>query len=755
MDIAKLIKPYLESKTTDTPFFLFVSDLHYNAIKDRLAFLELRQINLSSYCSDTDKRPDLDAMRSYLASAHSDTGANNLVLLGLGEYLAMLDVGKRAINLSMLKDLPLGGVRVVVLLRGIRDQIESLKSDPRFDDRRYCVIDDARSELSFTPVDPSVKIPALQGIRTLLQQYENGEMTCGIVSTVHNFDGSSIANPRIRNPYDGISSFIGRFPLPRTMGSDEHWGALLADLNDHKGLIDGVFENHGLTGNLAEDFYSHASGGDYRHWLYFIALKLKATSLANGYLQHVVNITECFSDLKKNVLVTLSNLERSDKRFTKFYDERKKLIKGFKEPEIVDFIVDNRRIVSESVYRLTDVFPKEREEIIAWVSRHGFVEEIAKIYPALWAYKQKFFFDGSAIDALLTDYFHRYKEQKISNKLDDDFLAQVDELAMPPRKFMGLQPRDGILDMEDRDGTYLYWLDALGVEYLAFIKHLAREAGLSISIQIARAELPTITSLNDGFFKAWPEGQRKSNKDLDSVIHKDSGGFNFNTEKLPIHLAEQLRIIASVIDEAAKLLSSGNYKRFLIASDHGASRLAVLRGKEEKYDVGSKGEHSGRCCPIPDEPLELQLVLPFASTENGHLVLADYGRFKGGRMASVEVHGGASLEEAVVPVIELRRKDGAIEVSLVRDEVIADVRKGTEIELFINAQLKNVYIVLDEVKYDAEALDTNHYKVALPDLKRAGEYEARVYEGANLVGNVTIKTRGKSGKVNSGFNDLF
>jgi hypothetical protein len=65
---------------------------------------------------------------------------------------------------------------------------------------------------------------------------------------------------------------------------------------------------------------------------------------------------------------------------------------------------------------------------------------------------------------------------------------------------------------------------------------------------------------------------------------------------LPIHLAKELDIISGVIDKAATELALRHCKRFLLVSDHGASRLAVLRRKEEKYETDTKGEHSGRCC---------------------------------------------------------------------------------------------------------------------------------------------------------------
>jgi hypothetical protein len=52
-------------------------------------------------------------------------------------------------------------------------------------------------------------------------------------------------------------------------------------------------------------------------------------------------------------------------------------------------------------------------------------------------------------------------------------------------------------------------------------------------------------------------------------------------------------------------------------------------------------------------------------------------------------------------------------------------------------------------------MDADHYSVKLPDIKRAGEHPADVYAGDNLMGKITVKAQGKSGKVNDAFDDLF
>ena len=84
-----------------------------------------------------------------------------------------------------------------------------------------------------------------------------------------------------------------------------------------------------------------------------------------------------------------------------------------------------------------------------------------------------------------------------------------------------------------------------------------------------------------------------------------------------------------------------------------------------------------------------------------------------------------------------------------------DFRTGIEIKLFFNASIQDVSVILDGKPYSAFQIDSNHYSVKLPDIKRAGEYSADVYTGDNLIGKIMIKAQGKSGNINDAFDDLF
>ena len=746
----KPVKNYLESPVS-TPFFLFVSDGMYASVKDELSLSGLDAVQMSRFCGSDDKLPDMDGLFDYIESDDVNAKGKKFIVTGLGEYLALRGNDEAMRVLSRLKDLNIGGAKVVLLLRGLASQIDSLKADPRFDNRRFHIEDNARCDLSFILAAPSVGLSTLSGFKAMLSALENGRCGMLVVNTAMDLDKSLFTVHKINNAYEGVKYSTPGFSLPRSCGSDARWAELLTELNQCNGSLNDVFGKHGLDGNPESDFHTRIAGAEHGNWLYYICLKCKTDTLSNSYLRFVLEKTNRFEDFGVGVLNAIIDIPHQDKRFSAFYRERKALVEKFPESDIAYFVVNNRKNISESIYKLTDGTKTEREEIIAWFSKNGVVPQIEHIYPALAGYLKRYVFKCPELADLLTEYFEVYKRQKLSNALEPEFLEKVNELAKTPRRFNRLPMRNVVLENLRLDTTddYIYWLDALGVEYLAFIDSLVQKRGLSLRLNIARAELPTITKFNRDFYDAW-QGRKEKNGELDNTKHKEAGGYNFTDNELPIHLAKELDIIMAVIDKAATELSLRRCRRFLIVSDHGASRLAVLRRKEEQYETDTKGERSGRCCKL-FQPYDL----PFAMEEHGYLVLADYGRFQGGRKADVEVHGGASLEEVVVPIIELTLKDGSVTVKLVDDAVTVDSRTGMEIKLFFNSTVRDVSVVINGKIYSASPEDANHYTAKLPDIKRAGDYSADVYTGDDLIGNVVIKAQGRSGKINDGFDDLF
>ena len=750
MSSIEAIEGYFKSNIYK-PLFAAVSDEEYLYTKSKLIESgDVDFVYISKFCNGEDKKPDLDKLRETLRMADIDCQSNKIVLLGLGEYLALEGAAMASRTLSDLITFNLGSAHALFLLRGVTVQIKNLASgDPRLLGRQIEIFDEENSALSFMFSSLELGMYQDHGFKKALEMAEDGKIKKICVNTSLVFQESLLPIQVVKNPYEAIRKIDPDFSLPKSLGIEDDWAELLTEVSETK-RVSLVFSLHGFDDTLV-DFYENTAGSSYPNWLYYIFLLINREKISNPYLQYILRNSCSFEDFKTKILNAIINVSRKSDDFPQLYSSRKTLIQGYPESDIAAFITNNRINPEESVYKLTDNTLVERQEIIADVAQHGIPKNLDVIYPDLALYLKKYTFSGDALSTLLTEYFEQYKLQKVKNVLDEAFLEKVDELALS-RDYNRLRTRDELVASLDTDTTFLCWIDALGVEYLSFIVAKAQKRGLAVSVNVGRADLPTITSINKKFYENWPEDRRHKVEDLDDTKHHEKGGYKYGpSNQYAIHLAKELKIIENVINEAATDLGLRRHDRYVIASDHGASRLAVIRKKEEKYETDTQGEHSGRCCKVFEN-----YDLPFATEENGYIVLADYGRFKKSRAANVEVHGGASLEEVVVPVITLSLKDSSIVIQLVEKTIKADYKTGAELTLFVNKSItQDLYVEYRGTKYLCSASDENHYKVRINEIKRAGAVELDVYLGENLVTHLSANAVGKSASVNSDFDDLF
>ena len=723
------IKQYRDGKEC-YPFFVAVDEhMCYRGLKEELS-VQSACVRLSDFCRGKDVEPDMDALSSRLRNL-----AGFSVLIGLGEYLTLLGRGQSAAELSKLKDLLLQGGKTVVLCRGCHDVLEKFsRADPRFDSRRVIFLRKASETIDLTLVPEGLDIVALKGFKAALTALEDGERNV-CLKTALAFANAAIDVKRIRSAYEGVCHIAPTFNVPEKCGSKEQWTRLLNELWNFK-TLESVFNQHDLT--------RYAPGKDYSQWLYFIALKMRGT--AHPYLSFVLDRTDAFEDFDTNVLHSILAVDPNDNKFQCLYAERKALINRFPESELAGFVAQAKIKGADRILYLTDNTEIERKAIIECLSSYEQlkVDSADKQYPALRDYLRDFAFTCGELSQPLWHYFDHYKRQKVLNRIEDGFLDTV-SINARERRYNLMQTREEVFDRLDKAGAELYFLDALGLEFLGFIQSKCAYLGLGMVVRVARANLPSITALNKDFYEAW-KGKKITIKDLDHLKHDGEDGFDYQQTKLPIHLPRELAIISNVLERAKTELASGGARKIVLASDHGASRLVVVNGQELKYEVDSKGTNSGRCCAICDLK-----GLESATEENGYLVLANYGRFSGGRKASVEVHGGASWEEVMVPIIELTLLNKTVKVSLISKTITANFRTKAEIVIFSVDELDNVSVSVRGTNYPAEKLDANRHKVVLADVKRAGSYEAEVFEGANLIGYVSFTVKTGTGHEN----DLF
>ncbi len=736
------------------PFFYVVGDEDYCSVLEELKQANISIVRMSDFCSKDDKFPSVDELIDYFRASDVDYRDNKFVVIGLGEYLALRGPAIADKELRRLKNTTLGNARAVLLLRGVSTQATKIiREDNRMVDQQRAYISvNPLTNISITNIPEDVGLVAKTGVKHLLRVLEDGASGNIFASTSLVLYNTLFPLNTLFGAYSVVKLIVKDFTLDSGLGTEEQWQRLLKDLNKCDKDITTIFDKNGIDERIVDDLCLAVSGLEYRNWLVFLYFKLNAEQIKNSYLKLVVDETLNFEDFKTNLMVKITELSHKDRHFRQLYDERKKLLKDFPEEDIAIFVKANEIDPEECIYRLTDNTMLEKRTAVKWVAKNGFCEAISYVYPALDIYLKKYIFDCPVLASELTEYFDFYKKQKVLNHISDDFVKLVEKNASDIL-YARLPTRDNsIKAIADKNSTYLYWIDALGVEYLSYITALAKKKGLSIRTDIVRSDLPTITSINKLFYERWTGGKKYKEEQLDNIKHKDKGGYFFTDDEDPIHIPAELEVIERALNTAAMELGMHNCKSFVIASDHGASRLAVIKKQEVPYETDTKGEHSGRCCKTFDG-----CDLPYKVEDNGFIILSDYGRFRGSRPANVEVHGGASLEEIVVPVITLTlKKQTGVQIAVIHpDEITADRHDGVTLNLYISdvESPDNISLVIDDRSYQGKSDDGTHYTFGIKDIKRAKTkpYTADVFEKSDLIGRVSFKVKGKTATVKDDF----
>ena len=701
-------------------------------------------IAANKYCAK-DEFPQIEVLFNELQ------GKNRTIFVtGLSIYLKLN--GEQYLKDNLKNILSVGSTGHVVLLTYQCKKYLSF-SDPRLNNRIVVVdgSEDPRPSLIFTSDKfvPQIDTAKISGIDhlTILEEFAAESVYVVTDKTREHFPVSLISITNLGKAYDVLCA-IDRVTaqLDESLGTETQWVYALEQFAEKKSWVDVVDAIYGNHKSLELAMPNYLGLDNNQQWLYFVALKIFGTA-NNWCLNKTVLASSQSKDLIRQLYRSILGLEPKDKKFEQHYRQRKQLLKQVGNP--LDEVVDYCRIVlskgKNAVYYLTDSTEKEKEQIFILLDRYGTEftkEELIKILQLVYTDLAVYLSEYRFKQGLLNRYFELYKYQKIINKILPEFEELVVEQAEKREYNLFLSPRTSLVEGIDKTGAQLYFVDAMGVEYLSFIVAICRELHLMVKVSVCQSELPSITSRNKEFLDAFAGSEYPiiSIKEIDEIKHHGKDDYNYQLTKLPLHLSRELEIIREVLAKIKEKLVAGTIRKAIMISDHGASRLAVIHETENIWEMAEKGEHSGRCClkcEIDEQPL-------YATDAGDFWALANYDRFKGGRKANVEVHGGATLEEVAVPIIELSYHPGEIEVHIMPvdaetfdfsavPEITVSFRKKAAIKIYISEALPNIRIQIDGKGYDAEPIDNNYYIVNMPDIKRPKTYFVDVYSDDNTI----------------------
>lgn len=749
-DCIKRIERYLNSNDTSPRLVNVQSTDYLSAIVQRFDVGSNLFVPIASYAKK-DENPKLDGLQSDLSLI-----GGNLFVIGLTSQLKLQ--GERVLlkELQNIASQTYAGHVVVVCyqcsncLQFNDNRARRLVYDVEGNDSD---LPDVIFTLPEIPLPPDANvIEGVQNIAAAIESMDGGKLYVQTKKHKSNYPDSVFFIKEESNAFDVLCNLdAATYGLKANFGTDEQWGYALhmvSKVGSWGALISDQFNVGSNLSLIASNWKGFDAN---KKWLYFIALKMGGTG-NNWCLREAVNNAGKVTELVRRIYRSILIVNHTDPDFWEKYNERKKMVAAFggSDEEILDFLQMVRGKEENAIYYLTDSSRMEKEFVFELLDKYAarFVQEevvqiLSYIYPDLYHYLQPYRFKNE----MLYKYFQDYKYQKVINKIYPEFLEVVENQAKNRDFNLWLSPRSEKIESLNKNGARLYFVDAMGVEYLSFILDKCKHKNLMVNISLCRCELPSITKLNKEFLEDFVD-IAPDIKRLDDIKHHGEESFDYRRTKLPVHLIRELEIIDDVLTDIRNRLATGSIERAYIIADHGASRLAVINENECQWEMASKGEHSGRCCPKD----EVDVQSEYATDANGFWILANYDRFKGGRKASVEVHGGATLEEVTVPIIEFTYITGEIEIS-VNSKLPIEIsfRKKAELQLFSKTKLGGVTVCINGKKvenkyYDAEPQDNNLYLIHMPDVKSAGTYQMTVFSNNNQVAELefSVKKEGSS-----------
>lgn len=759
------ISAYFNGKKTG--YFLLVNTENFDVYQEILQRLEADSCKRCVYVSQNclpNGLPDVDAAVS-IAS-----GSGNYALVGLSQAQMLHSDRALADKLDEMLSYPISGYGLVLLdhceqmlkkfmNRDIRLKNRVVLVDGEFSPLPQIKFAKTKEEcIGFKPLSDISDLLAYLERLTDIQRHNRPAVT-----TL-----SSLPVDMFRNAVYSVTASEGVYELLTTKysdiagatekayGTDAQWSWLASKMSAQSSFSALVCNKFGSTVNLSSHLSDVWKSDDKElRWLLWLSLKFFGEP-NNHYLTLMLGNCDNVDSFEMHAYLDLANVDISHPEFERYYRERKRLLEQLPEnlPLIKKYCDKLGRRQKDEVFYLTDSSRQEKYEFVRCLSLYDFTPtEISyatrSMSKPLHLYMQDFVFDAvntklpesdSSFRSDLTTYFRDYKLQKLTNRIFPEFLKRVNAYAQSPRPYNKLQPRSSIISHMDKKKVQCFFFDALGVEYLAFIVAKCEEYGLVSEVAIGRCELPSITVKNKEFLQYFEDGDWRKIDDLDEIKHH-SQVYDYRKCEYPLHLFEELDVIDEQLRIIQSMLVQGTMEKALIVADHGASRLAVRYGHElnSSIELEESGEHSGRCCQITEDP-----NLSFVAYEDGFAVLANYERFKGGRRANVEVHGGASLEEVVVPIITLSKRPDNIELCFVNPIIALKPRITPELVLYSNIPLSKPRLLIDGDFYDGEFVaDKKHARFEITKIKRKGNYSADVYDGEK---NMSVKLKFKAQK---------
>ncbi len=433
---------------------------------------------------------------------------------------------------------------------------------------------------------------------------------------------------------------------------EEYWLQLaeqidLAEEFSLDNFVNTYFEISGISSYRMFMKVWFAHGSSFDRWL--LCSYYKVNHREDKFLTNCLNQITGYSDrdLFKEIALYMISIPSQTK-------ERQTCLKLAAEhhvtlPEEVEIKMGSRleNLAKQQGYReaikyFTRITTREKELAIAWWGQ-GKVgdKDIQPFYPELFDYVQpQKQWNG---EPWMAEYIDCYKKAKLANTYTDSINAFIEEHNGNSVAFdtwyQSLKTTRTLLTGRT-DIEVFYWIDGLGVEWIPYIEAILKshkhENIYLNDVMVARAILPSTTSVNKVELQKLTEEPLQKIGDLDALAHQTGNSY-------PKAFVKELDIVKESIE---KIINTYAGRKIAIVSDHGLTYLSQLQ--DGLNLAGFESDHHGR----------LATVKKHVTADNNYFILDDgktvcalnHHSLCGKVPRDQGIHGGCTPEEVLVPV---------------------------------------------------------------------------------------------------------
>lgn len=304
-------------------------------------------------------------------------------------------------------------------------------------------------------------------------------------------------------------------------------------------------------------------------------------------------------------------------------------------------------IENEILPILTDRSQFERRLMI-WLYRAGIVtiHKVGKIYPDLVDY---FEIDGLEIEKNLytenlSKYFYIYRKSRLLKDKSTEYNDELVKWNADENAFYSwytdvkLEYPEVILKKQGFEGnTYVF--DGVGGEFLEYIVNILRKNNYDVDYcAYSKSHLPSITSVAKESYNMNCTWLHDYDKD---VIH---GQIYYPV----MNMEDSIKTIKKMINKI--LLEEGD-NVFAISADHGSTVGHKIFKRDKKYNFVDS-DHDGRCYKLKEDEHQNSTTdyLSYIDDKNREWLISLNEQSLNNNSKYV-VHGGATPEEVIIPVI--------------------------------------------------------------------------------------------------------